>query len=78
MKGIIKKAGYCFLAINLFGCQTQPPKPLPVFEFNQWPETALNPASYYACGNTIFGCSPRKITIIHLEKKHEIIKKVCK
>lgn len=66
----------CFLLmvfVMLNGCQIHdPPRVLPVLEFNQRSATGVNPASYYACGDACFPCGAPFILNSKKESKHVV------
>lgn len=67
----------CFLPmvlVMLNGCQIHdPPRVIPVLEFNQRSATGVNPASYYACGDACFPCDAQFILNSKKESKHVVI-----
>lgn len=59
------------LAALLCSCQTQvTPKAVPVFDFRQVHRTAIDPPSYYACGDVYFPCSYQQKMVIKKEKHY--------
>ncbi|HAU1387057.1 TPA: hypothetical protein KKX58_001645 [Legionella pneumophila] len=74
------KKGVLYLAIlaSLCACQSQVPPTLPVFNFRQWEETPVNPASYHACGDLFFPCSNQPVVIIKKEIRRVTVNTVQK